>query len=140
MTTTEILMKIYPGLNEDGHWLYGVYDYQPLIDSFGEVLNQVELGSYQGDTTALLQKDNLYGLLQFGWGSCSGCDALQGCNNINELVELYEDLRNSIRWISKEEMLKFFKEHDWEGGHSWYEQEGTELSDFVKECIVYLEA
>jgi|LakMenEpi03Aug12_release.lakeMendotaPanAssembly.Ray.scaffolds.fasta_scaffold34679_9 hypothetical protein len=42
MTTTEILMKIYPELNEDEGWLYGAYGYQPMIDSFGEVVKQVE--------------------------------------------------------------------------------------------------
>ena len=67
-------------------------DYQPIVDSFGNVLIQVDDADYQGDTRVLYEKDGKYGYLNFGWGSCSGCDALQACCNIEEIQELINSL------------------------------------------------
>lgn len=54
--------------------------YTQMVDSFGhEVLAFETTGSYQGDHWALLKsEDSRLGFMNFGYGSCSGCDNLQG--------------------------------------------------------------
>lgn len=77
--------------------IYG-YSYQPIVDSFGKVLVQVKTESYSGDTYAVIEKDKQFGLLVLGWGSCSGCDALQGCGSYAEVDALIEKLEAGIVW------------------------------------------
>jgi hypothetical protein len=80
-------------------WFDAPCDYSPIIDSFGKVLVRVDDDDYSGDTFALLSKGNRIGLLTFGWGSCSGCDALQGCESYKELGELIDILESGIKWF-----------------------------------------
>lgn len=56
------------------------WDYKPIVNSFGKIIIQVNDGDYQEDSYILLEDDGRYGYLSFGWGSCSGCDALQACS------------------------------------------------------------
>ena len=93
--------------------------------------------AYLGDAR-ILYADTGSGLgyLTFGWGSCSVCDALQDCSTYSDLAELIQQLATSIKWCSRKEMLKFFKEHDWEGDFGWHKDEQKR---FVKEVIEYLE-
>ena len=74
-------------------------DYAPIIESFGDVLVQVDEEDYQGDSFVLLRKDGQYGFLCFGWGSCNGCDALQACETVEELDELIDKLQSDIKWF-----------------------------------------
>lgn len=49
-----------------------IYHYDDLVESFGyDVLVAEEEGDYQGDTMYLLRRGAEYGVLVFGWGSCS---------------------------------------------------------------------
>jgi len=103
---------------------FSAYSYQPMIDSFGKVLIQVDDNDYQGDTRVLLEKANSIGLIIFGWGSCSGCDALQGCENMDDLQKLYDSMESSVKWFaSAEQALCYFEDHDWEGDYSWHNKE-----------------
>jgi hypothetical protein len=113
----------------------GFDSYQPMIDDFGKVIIQVDDSDYQGDTRVFLKKDNKYGYLQFGWGSCSGCDALQACRNYEEAQKLYDQLKDDIRWFdSLEDVFEFFGTHDWEGDYSYHREE---QQDFIKKVIDY---
>lgn len=96
---TSIAQSLYPDLVSDSGYFWGPGDYQPIVNHFGEVLAQVEAGEWQGDTFALLRKDDRFGLFIFGWGSCSGCDALQACSTYEKIDELIEKLRASIKWF-----------------------------------------
>jgi hypothetical protein len=121
MKTAKELYKV----NERYSW----GSYQPIIDSFGTVFVQVDDADYQGDTRVLYRADNTYGYLCFGWGSCSGCDALQACDTIEQVDELIDQLRGQIKWfVDRQEALSFFRSHDWKGDYS-YSQE------FVDQCI-----
>ena len=104
-----------------------LYDYSPMIEDFGDVLFQVDDDDWQGDSYILygsMNKNSRFGFLNFGWGSCSGCDALKGCSTWEEVQELYEELRSQIKWFdSAEEAYKWFIEHDWEGDYSTKEKE-----------------
>lgn len=93
---------------------WGWYDYQPMLEAFGEILLQVDCGGYQGDSYLIIKNDDKYGYINFGWGSCSGCDALQACTNIHEVQELMDRLYLSIEWFDSLDALKeYFKETDW---------------------------
>lgn len=96
----------------DNSW--GWWDYQPMLNEFGDILLQKDEQNYQGDSFLIYEKDGKYGYLTFGWGSCSGCDALQGCNSISEVQELMDRLYSSIEWFDSLDALKeYFKETDW---------------------------
>lgn len=114
-------------------------NYDPIVNHFGKVILRSDDEDYQGDTRVLYQFGEEYGYLIFGWGSCSGCDALQACCNYEELNILIEDLRNNIkRFPNKESALKHFKEYDWEGNCpcSYY----GETKEWIAKCIEILSA
>lgn len=130
------MIKDMKEIYEEDRW--GWYDYTPMIKSFAEkVLVQVEDDDYQGDTRVLLQDNNRIGHLIFGWGSCSGCDALQGCcGNYDELNELANDLYNDIKWFDTvQEALDYFNNHDWEGDYCWHIDETREYINKCKEIL-----
>lgn len=121
---SDIARRLYPlddtevaaGLNDPLYWRGG---YQPIIEHFGRVLFQVEEDNYSGDSLVLLGDDGEgYGYLQFGWGSCSGCDSLQACATYQQIGELIEDLRSRVQRMSREAVVRFLKEHDWEGDYT----------------------
>ena len=121
------------GLYQDCDW--GWYDYQPMLDSFGNIVVQVDDEAYQGDSRVLYEKDGKIGLLVFGWGSCSGCDALQACNSLEEVQELYDELFDSIKWFdSRASAVEYFKGHDWKGDFSY----GQETREFVRKSVLFL--
>lgn len=103
--------------------------YDDLITSMEiEVLHTLEDSGYQGDTFALVRENGRLGYLQFGWGSCSGCDALQAAHGygdfskneevIKEVHELRDRLYQSIRWFdTPAECAKYMREHDWAGDY-----------------------
>ena len=110
------IQEIYKGKTPDDSFLW---DYEPLLDSIGTVLVKVDSGEYLGDSRIIYEKDGKYGYLQFGWGSCSGCDALKACSTWEEVDALRKELAASIKWFeSVEEGLQFFRHHDWEGDYS----------------------
>ena len=111
----------YPGW--DFSFGQGPFTYTPICEMFGTIIRKDDIGEYQGDTQILyLDKDTgKYGYLMFGWGSCSMCDMLQGCRSYDEIDELIESLRSSIRWFDDDaDALKFFDTHEWDydWGHS----------------------
>lgn len=110
------------------------YDYGSLLGSFDyENILQADVGDWQGDTLVLFKDGDRYGFLTFGWGSCSGCDALQACNHLKDVEELRQQLFDQIVWKdSKEEMRDFLANRDWEA--QWYGgYEGTKK--FVAEAL-----
>ena len=123
---------------EDDTYHHFSGDYQPMLNEFGEILLQVDDNSYQGDTRVLYRDGTRYGWLNFGWGSCSGCDALQACYTIEEIQSLMDSLYSEITWFdSPTGALEFFKTHDWEGDYSHGYQEQAR---FITEATVILEA
>jgi len=134
MNAEQRAKQLYPDQGQEEPF-YGPGDYQPIVNSFGEIALQVDDDDYQGDSRILYKRGDDFGLLIFGWGSCSGCDALQACNTFKEIGELIEGLERDIIWKSKADMLVFFKTRDWEGQFSW----GEETKQFVEKVIALLE-
>lgn len=94
-------------------------EYQPMIAEFGEIMVQDDDDGYQGDSRVLYRDGTRFGYLVFGWGSCSGCDALQACSTIQEVQSLMDELMASIKWFDDvTEAIQWFETHDWEGDYS----------------------
>lgn len=112
------------------------YDYQPMLDEFGEILIQVDEEAYQGDSFLIYKNDNKYGFLVFGWGSCSGCDALQACTTIEEVQELMDRLYNYITWFDSFQELKDYLSDDSTEELKWYYYSDI-FKEFRKKVLNY---
>lgn len=115
------------------------YSYDTLIESFEyEVLLEKEDADWQGDSYYLLRDGTRYGFLTFGWGSCSGCDALRGCDeNLEEVTALRDRLYESIQWFdSALQAVLWFINHDWEA--DWRHWTDGVCDRFVVEAISLL--
>jgi|694.fasta_scaffold37472_3 hypothetical protein len=124
---------LYPR-NHRGEFPF-VADYYPIIHSFGTVLTEADIGSYQGDTVAILQDDAKgFGFLVFSFGSCCVCDALQACGTYAEIDELINSLENGVRWFSSLQEAKDYVMDDEmrKGSHCWHEPEWVEFKHKVQ--------
>jgi hypothetical protein len=126
--------QLYP--KQEGEPFYGPSDYNPLIGSFGEILLQVDDKDYQGDTRVILKRGDEYGLLIFGWGSCSGCDALQACDTYQDIENLRARLESDIKWLPAKELLAYLETHDWKGDYSWHDD--GETKQFVEQATAMM--
>ena len=126
--------ELYPEHFEDEDGWLCIGSYQPIIDDIGTVIIQVDDEDYQGDTRVFYEG---YGYLQFGWGSCSGCDMLQACETEEEVNDVIREIEGGVQWfLNADEALTYFKTHDWEGDYSWHQDEQKE---FIRKVIEYLE-
>jgi len=118
----ELAKSLYP--QEEGEYSYfSVYDYSPIINSFGEVVLRKSIGDHHGDTYAIINKGGQLGYLAIGWGSCSGCDSLQACSDYDDVARLIGRIAAGIRWGSAADLLNYFTTHDWEGDYIYHEEE-----------------
>lgn len=90
-------------------------DYTPLLHGLGHLVVRQDEEDYQGDTLALYRREEEWGILRVGWGSCSGCDALQGCRSPRAVATLATDLARAIRWGSPADTRHYLLTHDWAG-------------------------
>jgi hypothetical protein len=126
---------IYPNA-VDGTYFETIYDYEPIVKSFGDVLVQVDDEDYSGDTRVLLHKDGRYGFLNFGWGSCSGCDTLQACSSYKEIDVLIEELENNIKWFDTltEATAYIINDQERQGSYYYHENEWAQFKASVQKC------
>lgn len=90
--------------------------YIDLVRTFpASVLLDVSDDDYQGDSRLLIRDESRFGYLRFGWGSCSGCDALQAAEgNLGELTQLRDDMAGSVHWEPDAYSLAHWMAHrDW---------------------------
>lgn len=107
----------------EGNYPY-LSDYTPIVESFGDVLVHASVGSYQGDDYALVYDSaEGYAFVEIGWGSCSGCDALQACGGLAEVAALRNDIYATLTYRSPEDLLAWMRSHDWKGDFGWYDAE-----------------
>lgn len=117
---------------------WGWTDYQPMLDAFGNIVVQIDDHDYQGDSRVLYDEAGRIGILIFGWGSCSGCDALQACKSIEDVQQLCDELQDEIKWFDdKNQALQWVLTHDWRGDYSWH-RERNETQTFIAKCVDYL--
>ena len=119
-------------------WFNAPSDYTPILSSFGKIVIQWDEKDYQGDSWVLYNFNDKIGFLNFGWGSCSGCDALQGCGSLEEIDALIERLRDSVKWFdTKGAALDWFKTHEWNCDYCY---NIDEFKQFLRKAIDYLSA
>ncbi len=112
-------------------------DYQRMLNEFGEIVIQKDDNDCQGDSYVLYRSGTRYGILIFGWGSCSGCDSLQACRSTDEVQELMNELHNDIQWFdSLEEAQDYLRFKDVRGEFWWHRSSGP---DFLEAVLNYQE-
>lgn len=128
--------ELYPRhAAETEDYFYGPCDYQPIINALGNILIQVDDNDYQGDSRVLLKNGGQYGLLIFGWGSCSGCDALQSCTNMSQVQDVIDSMVNNVRWfLSLDDLKKYVAAKDWELEYSYH---CDETKAFITKVLEY---
>lgn len=103
--------ELYPDFNE----VEAFHNRGPMVRDFGEVLVEVADRGYDGDSRYLLRSEGRFGILIFGWGSCSMCDAMAACESYEDLQELYDTLQSQILWFTYyHEVREWIASHDWE--------------------------
>lgn len=107
-------------------------DYNGVVSCFGTVVMELHDHDYQGDERYLLEKNGKYGYTIIGFGSCSGCDWLQGCSTKEEKIDLILEIERDIKWFeSLDDIKKYFKGKDWELEYSWHQKETKEFINKV---------
>jgi hypothetical protein len=125
----------------------GYASYESIVDSWGyDVLEFATTGAYQGDHVVLLRDGGRYGYVVIGYGSCSGCDALEaalpgyGSTDYTDVISLAEGLREDIVWADnpgdlRELLAAQLAKPD---GNGWYWHD-TEVSDTLRRFVVQLD-
>lgn len=112
------------------------WSYEDLLDSM-EATRVVEVSDddYQGDTRVLLRDGDRFGVLTFGWGSCSGCDALQACDSVADATALRNYLWGQVQWTGDAgATAAWLREKDWEATY----MSGERTRQFVAESLAAL--
>lgn len=106
---------------DDGYpWFNG--HYHDLVESFATIVIDVCNGHYQGDYLYLLRNGTQWGFLSVGFGSCSYCDALEGCGSLDDVLMLRDGLEQEAKWFETLEETKQYI-YDEERRYSWYAHE-----------------
>lgn len=115
--------------------------YDGIVELFGDIIAEYTLGSYQGEYVYVIRNHDTpdyFAYLSLSFGSCSLCDFLQGCDDLNEL----QDYINSINpnWQSAEDLAQWLVSHDWHGDYMGWEirQEQKRWDDFILSTVSIL--
>lgn len=108
----------------DGH-------YRDLIEDQGEIVLEYRIGDYQGDLLFVIRDANSFGFVSTGYGSCSGCDYLQACKSIEEVMGLQSWLISKIKWFESLSEFKRYLTHGFQG-NNWFSNE-PDWDDFVSQ-------
>jgi hypothetical protein len=128
------------------------YDYDELVSTFATIAESKMFGSYQGDILYFLTNDKgEIGWLVVGYGSCTGCDALEAATSsyagggYEEVCALRDELERDVQWFSSIDALREWVDQR-VSGNDWYWTEtedgygaGKTLRDWAKERIATLE-
>ncbi len=103
------------------------------------ILEWQTFGDYQGDYAIIFKRDNEFGFLVLGYGSCSGCDAMEACSSEEEYVDLMHSVINSIYWGTAEETIaritNEFDDNNWYRNDSSYERSIELLVEAVEKNV-----
>jgi hypothetical protein len=113
---------------EDG---WPSYDYDELVRTFATITESKTFGSYQGDIAYLLTNEKgEVGWLVVGYGSCSGCDALEAATSsyagggFEEVRKLRDELERDAEWFPDLPALReWVKQRTTESDWYWTETE-----------------
>lgn len=118
-----------------------ISDYDDLLLPLGEQLVTTQQSDYQGDSLYLIRNSaGELGFLTFGWGSCSGCDALGAAlspKDDEKLKELFDDLAAGVVWkATPKEMPVYLQAKDWKATFLCEEL----VEEFLLQAVPLLEA
>lgn len=98
----------------------GYHSYESLLEeALGKdsLLLFIEEEDYQGDWFALVTDGEQIGLVNGSFGSCSGCDMLEGVTSSQELKDLASEYLQSVRtftsWGEVKDYIGGLTKHDW---------------------------
>lgn len=122
MSKEEILDKMFPPEDQRGEFWYPSHQVDGEYQNYGSLAALLfpkvrwffdeQEGSYQGDWFMIGRNEDTFYFFSMGYGSCSGCDWLQGCDTREEMEKLLEDIL-ATPTFSKENILKHVKKFDW---------------------------
>lgn len=104
--------------------------YEAIAALYGDPVVSVSDDDYQGSTSVLLKHRDIpemFGLLEYSWGSCSGCDSLQAAESTDDLQNLVDSMGSSIEWLNRMDMIEKLKKFDDDYG-------AERINKFLKEC------
>lgn len=93
----------------------GYIVYEDFVALMGKVLVECIFGASEGDSYYLIHDpDKGYGYICIGWGSCSVCDALEACDTLEEIVDLYFEIYDQIHWEPDQKLMaRWMLIRDW---------------------------
>lgn len=108
--------------------------YDEIVATQGEIIKDWTLGYYQGDYVYLLKNGDKYAFTVIGYGSCSGCDALEGCGDDEEFSALKEDIISGIVWGTKQDVYDYVNNQE---ANRWYfhEEDWVDIRKDVLEIL-----
>jgi hypothetical protein len=108
--------------------------YDGIVATQGEIIKEYIIGEWQGDYVYLLKNGERFGFTVIGYGSCSGCDVLQGCENDEEFNKLKEDIVKGIVWGTKQDVYDYVNNQE---ANRWYfhEEEWVEIRKEIMEIL-----
>lgn len=114
---------------------FGWYD--DVADMLGgELIVSERIGDYQGDVVMAIKHNGEYGYITCGYGSCSYCDALEGCENDNERMSLFDSIVRDADWFPT---LGELKSHITKRDGTTWEYNEPEWQVFRDKVIAYTE-
>ena len=119
---------------------FDVYDmpgYREMLEKEEvEILAWETFGSYQGDYAVIVKRNDMLGFLVIGYGSCSGCDALESCDTQEEYDALMLSVLSSISWGGKDFIIKkvanLFDDNNWYRHDEGFTDSITKLLKAIK--------
>lgn len=108
--------------------------YDGIVETQGEIIKDWTLGHYQGDYVYLLKNGDKYAFTVIGYGSCSGCDALEGCGNDEEFNELKDAIVSGIVWGAKQDVYDYVNNQE---ANRWYfhEEDWVEIRKEILDLL-----
>lgn len=122
--------------------------YEAIVKGWGyDIVAEETFGDYQGDLVFLLADNSRFGWCVIGYGSCSGCDALEAAmgysweeeNNgwTDEVIQLANGLYNEVRWFdTAAELAAWLEPNEDAPQWYWYEKEYKEFAIKIRESLL----
>ena len=123
--------ELFPNC-ENEYGFSSPFGYGPIFENLGNVLIKVEERGYSGSSYLLMEKDGLYSLHFYYWGSCPGCDSLQSCGSYEAVQTLMDRFASEIEWESREGIIREVEKRIAKL-NEWREEEEVEFLNQVKE-------
>ncbi len=112
------LAKADEEANPEPFDVYSKPGYREMLEAEEvEILAWETFGDWSGDYAVVVKRNELLGFLVIGYGSCSGCDALEGCDTKEEYDALMLSVLSNISWggpdFIRSKITNLFDDNNW---------------------------